>query len=916
MIIYNAFVNLSTQEVGSQVSVLSSSGPIYSGEAANVGDVNGDGFSDYAIGYADKGVVGGGSGIVYVLYGTASGLPGQINLSNLSAEAGFKITTTTKHLALGKHIVGLGDINNDGFADIGLSTSADPSDPFVSKTSKQADHIHIIFGSSQIPANLNLSALDGSNGYTFDGIQGAAHLSGNGDFNSDGVADFVFSFNNSGIFGYGKEATAIINNISYLISVPQKSAGNFGADFVDDVNGDGIVDLAVSSAPIGDSSMESISIFFGRTAGETLNLNASQLDGTNGYTVHLSHTGLQIFVSTQTAGDVNGDGIGDLLIAIGSGNADNGNPDSPSYYETSRRMFVLYGTNSLNHADFDLSQINGENGFEIDLGGEGSAYATAKSVGDFNGDGFDDIAVTYALDPGMASTTYVFFGKAQSFGSKLDLTSLNPNQGFIANWNARKGVSVLSNAGDVNSDGFDDILLNADGKVVILYGHSTITSIDQNNYIEGNASPDALDGQGGNDTLLGLDGDDLLVGGAGNDILDGGNGHDTLIGGEGDDAYVVESLANTIQDSSGRDELRSEVVSISLKNWESIEDVRLLGVEDLDIYGDSEDNILMGNSGSNFIYGDLGDDSIFGGDGNDTLNGTIGTDQLFGGKGNDVFVINSLQDSISDSSGYDWILVSNFSVDLSLARFNILENAVLDGGRALNLTGDGGPNILVGNIARNRIAAGAGDDTLDGGGGADVMLGGRGQDFYYIDNTKDQIVESGSDKDTVVSTVNYRLGSTLEYGYLSGTSARSLTGNDKANRLGGNDSANTVSGAAGNDTIFGNKGNDKLIGGSGIDALLGGSGSDVLTGGADRDYFILSNNDGRDRVTDFDISGSASQHDYVDLRNLTSIGSYQDLKANHMRQVGNDVVINGDSGDVLTLQGVDLSDLTRDYFFI
>jgi Ca2+-binding RTX toxin-like protein len=114
---------------------------------------------------------------------------------------------------------------------------------------------------------------------------------------------------------------------------------------------------------------------------------------------------------------------------------------------------------------------------------------------------------------------------------------------------------------------------------------------------------------------------------------------------------------------------------------------------------------------------------------------------------------------------------------------------------------------------------------------------------------------------------------------------------------------------AGADTLSGAAGDDQLNGSGRADALSGGTGNDTLRGGADADTFIFATGSDEHRVLDF-VAGT----DLVDLSGLDVITSFDDLVADHARQVGRDVVIEGEGGDVLILQNVSLSALGADDF--
>ena len=102
----------------------------------------------------------------------------------------------------------------------------------------------------------------------------------------------------------------------------------------------------------------------------------------------------------NSAGDVNGDGIADLIVG-----------DSASY--------VVFGHASGFAANINLGSLDGSTGFS--LSGAGNSVASA---GDVNGDGFADVIV------GSGSAQYVVFGKASGFAANINLGSLDGSTGF------------------------------------------------------------------------------------------------------------------------------------------------------------------------------------------------------------------------------------------------------------------------------------------------------------------------------------------------------------------------------------------------------------------------------------------------------------------------------------------------------
>ncbi|MBR0556094.1 calcium-binding protein [Ciceribacter sp. L1K23] len=325
---------------------------------------------------------------------------------------------------------------------------------------------------------------------------------------------------------------------------------------------------------------------------------------------------------------------------------------------------------------------------------------------------------------------------------------------------------------------------------------------------------------------------------------------------------------------------------------------------------------IRGSGQSESLRGTDWDETIVGYGGNDVLDGRGGDDTLIGGYGNDTYVINSAGDVIREMVGQGTDTVkSSISFNLtgkgSVERLSLTGSGKIDGtGNALDnvITGNGNDNRLYGLDGKDVLNGGAGNDTLNGGKGADTMAGGTGNDTYYVDTTADVIKESnGQGTDKIISTVSYsiaKLGN-VEHISLSGSANISATGNALAN---------TITGNSGNNKLSGGAGNDKISGGAGNDTLYGQSGNDILTGGTGTDRFVFRNSDGKDRITDFDATGS--DHDILDLSAVSAITSYSDLKANHMHQVGSNVVIDITSGHSITLEHVSIKNLNAgDFLF-
>ncbi|MEM1103368.1 MAG: Ig-like domain-containing protein [Pseudomonadota bacterium] len=384
------------------------------GSVSNAGDINGDGFDDIIIG-ADLAKGDGfilGAGEAYVVYGSGSGFDASIDLSSLDGTNGFRIDGVGSLDLAGFSVSAAGDVNGDGVDDVIIGAPGASGDGFIG-----GGESYVVFGNTNgFGSSLNLSSLDGTNGFRIDGESfldaSGGSVSGAGDVNGDGIDDLII-----------------------------------GARFA---NGNGRIDSGESY------------VVFGTDQGFSSSLNLTSLDGTNGFRID----GIDRFdnsgVSVSGAGDVNGDGIDDFIIGGALANA-NGLIDSGESY-------VVFGTDQGFPSSIDLANLDGSNGFRVDgiFLFDNSGFSVS-GAGDFNGDGFDDIIIgaRFADANGQldAGQSYVLFGTDQGFPSSIDLITLNGSNGFrLDGVDAfdNSGFSV-SGAGDVNGDGFDDLIIGAPG---------------------------------------------------------------------------------------------------------------------------------------------------------------------------------------------------------------------------------------------------------------------------------------------------------------------------------------------------------------------------------------------------------------------------------------------------------------------
>lgn len=414
--------------------------------------------------------------------------------------------------------------------------------------------------------------------------------------------------------------------------------------------------------------------------------------------------------------------------------------------------------------------------------------------------------------------------------------------------NANEGIDTVYQRTSSNYT----LTANVENLIMDLPDNMSATGNSLDNVMTGSAFASYLYGMAGNDTLYGMVGNDQLYGGDGNDILDGGIDGDNMYGGTGDDIYYVDSLSDNAVENAGEgtDTVNSSITIALSSLSANLENLTLTGTGALNGTGNGLNNIITGNAGNN------------------TLDGAAGIDTLVGGLGDDIYVVDTTTDTITENAngGTDTI---QSSVTYTLASANV-ENLTLTGSAAINGTGDGNNNVLIGNSGVNTLTGSGGNDTLDGGGGIDMLIGGTGNDTYIVDHVSDAITEySNEGIDTVLSRTpnNYTLSDHIENLILDRADNMNGTGNGLDNTITGTAFTNTLDGMDGHDTLYGLAGNDTLYGRDGNDTLNGGAGVDTLTGGNGADTFVFeaaSAFSNVDTISDF----NAGQGDVLKISDL------------------------------------------------
>ncbi len=422
---------------------------------STAGDVNGDGYSDIVIGASGYTNGQSGEGRAFVYHGSASGL---------SATANWTAESDQASAWFGQSVSTAGDVNGDGYSDIIIGAL------YYDNGQSDEGRAYVYYGSS--------SGLSATANWTAESDQAGAYfgvVSTAGDVNGDGYSDVIigaYLYDNGQTdegkaFVYHGSASGLSVSANWTAESNQAGAA-FGAcvSTAGDVNGDGYSDVIVGAINYdnGETDEGRAFVYHG---------SASGLSATANWTAEGNQVNAVFGGRVSTAGDVNGDGYSDVIIA--AAHYDNGQSEEG-------RVYVYHGSASGLSVSANWTAESDQTGAEF-----GSSVSTA---GDVNGDGYSDVIVgAWLFDNGQTDEgrAYVYYGSSSGLSATANWTAESDQAGAY--------FGVVSTAGDVNGDGYSDVIIGAylydngqtdEGKAFVYHGSASGLSVSANWTAESN----------------------------------------------------------------------------------------------------------------------------------------------------------------------------------------------------------------------------------------------------------------------------------------------------------------------------------------------------------------------------------------------------------------------------------------------
>jgi hypothetical protein len=443
---------------------LASSDASFLGEAADnfagmylacAGDVDGDGYDDFLIGARGNDESGTDAGQAYLVFGQPTGWAMDAALSTV--DASFLGEAPSSHA--GGAVSGAGDVDGDGLDDFLIGAYYD------SEAGNHAGQVYLVLGRpSGWAMDTSLATADASFLGEADIDYAGLFIDGAGDVNGDGYDDILIAAPQNSEAGTRAGQTYVIFGgpagwamDTSLGAADASFVGEASLDYSGwsvsgggDLNGDGYDDLLIAASQNSEAAHEAgqVYVVFGAVSGWSMDTSLASADA--------SFLGEGIWnragYSLSSAGDVNGDGYSDVLI---------GNMYNHEAGNYAGQAYLVFGGPTGWAMDTSLASVGASFTGEAV---EDRAGQSVSGVGDVDADGYDDLligAFNNSEAAQHAGQAYLILGKASGWAMDTSLSLADAS--FLGEFESDLAGYGIAGAGDVDGDGYHDLLIGAHG---------------------------------------------------------------------------------------------------------------------------------------------------------------------------------------------------------------------------------------------------------------------------------------------------------------------------------------------------------------------------------------------------------------------------------------------------------------------